>query len=419
MDKRIWGIIGGLALVLALLSPYVLGSTKKVARLFEAAEMLYAQKDYEGAIATYNEALHESHKFRVNTETIDKDFTTLVNFKIAMSYAKLAEYTDNPIYYEKALEYIEKALQTVILAAYEGNLIYLRGHIFYKTEQLSLAEEVLTQLLANFPGNSFMEEAEKMIVHIRQQQELSGSIWIDDLSKFEAFNKQKIRTLFVANHLRVAENYTEAAEQYEVFVNTNPSTIETTYALYWAGWCYYKAASTDETLFSKSRAAFQSLINNYAKSPYALKALEKLRELDQRNAKNETHKAITAAENTVLRAEQSDGKSVAISEAIARLDNAKEAQERGNYEEALRLANDAQKTAQTAIDNHTAAKRYVEQGHNDLRQGRLESATQKAKAALRIDPSYQNANNLLEKIKQNALSRFGLEKISYLKISHL
>ena len=400
MNSRTWGIIGGFALLLALLSPYVLGSTKKVERLFEDAETLYAQKDYEGAIATYNEALHESHKFRVNTETIDKDFTTLVNFKIAMSYAKLAEHRDDPIYYEKALEHIEKASRTVILAAYEGNLIYLRGYIFYKTEQLVLAEEVLTQLLANFPGNAFMEDAEKIIAHIRQQQELSVPIWADDLSKFEAFNKQKIRNLFVANHLRAAENYTEAAEQYEVFVNTHPSTIETAYALYWAGWCYYKAASTDETLFSKSRAAFQNLINNHAKSPYALKAREKLRELDQIDAKNEVHKAITAAENAVLRAGQSNCKSVAISEAITGLDNAKAAQERGNHEEALRLAKDAEKTAQTAIDNHTAAKRSVEQGHNDLRQGRLESAIRKAKAALRIDPSYQNANNLLEKIKQ-------------------
>ena len=79
MNSRMWGIIGGFALLLALLSPYVLGSTKKVERLFEDAERLYAQKDYESAIATYNEALQESHKFRVNTETIDKDFTTLVN----------------------------------------------------------------------------------------------------------------------------------------------------------------------------------------------------------------------------------------------------------------------------------------------------------------------------------------------------
>ena len=62
MNKRIWGIIGGLALLLVLLSPYVLGSTKKVERLFEDAETLYEQNDYDRAIAKYREALKESKK---------------------------------------------------------------------------------------------------------------------------------------------------------------------------------------------------------------------------------------------------------------------------------------------------------------------------------------------------------------------
>ena len=68
MNERMWGIIGGLALVLALLSPYVLGSTKKVERLFEGAETLYEQNNYKGAIAKYSEALKESKKLRAKTE---------------------------------------------------------------------------------------------------------------------------------------------------------------------------------------------------------------------------------------------------------------------------------------------------------------------------------------------------------------
>ena len=35
MNARIWGIIGGVALVLALLSPFVLGSAQKVERLLK------------------------------------------------------------------------------------------------------------------------------------------------------------------------------------------------------------------------------------------------------------------------------------------------------------------------------------------------------------------------------------------------
>ena len=99
MNSRIWGIIGGFALVLALLSPYVLGSSKKVAQLFEAAEVLYEEENYESAIAKYSEALKESKKLGAKTATIDEDFTTLVNLKIAMSYAKLAEQSDDANYY--------------------------------------------------------------------------------------------------------------------------------------------------------------------------------------------------------------------------------------------------------------------------------------------------------------------------------
>ena len=49
MNEKIWGIIGGIALVLALLSPLVLGNSKKVERLFEEAEALYEPLDYDGA----------------------------------------------------------------------------------------------------------------------------------------------------------------------------------------------------------------------------------------------------------------------------------------------------------------------------------------------------------------------------------
>ena len=64
MNSRIWGIIGGVALVIALLSPLVLGNSKKIEQLFEAAEALYERSDYEAAITKYKEALRESKKIR-------------------------------------------------------------------------------------------------------------------------------------------------------------------------------------------------------------------------------------------------------------------------------------------------------------------------------------------------------------------
>ena len=85
MNSRIWGIIGGTCLGTCPTITYVLGSSKKVEQLFEAAETLYdANSDYENAIAKYKEALKESNKLRLRKpNTIDKDFTTFVNLKIA------------------------------------------------------------------------------------------------------------------------------------------------------------------------------------------------------------------------------------------------------------------------------------------------------------------------------------------------
>ena len=83
MDTKIWGIISGIALALALLSPLVLGSTKKVKQTFEEAETLYEQQQYEDANERYNRALEESKKFGAKPDTIVSDFKAHVYYKIA------------------------------------------------------------------------------------------------------------------------------------------------------------------------------------------------------------------------------------------------------------------------------------------------------------------------------------------------
>lgn len=415
MNPRILGIIGGLALVVALLSPFILGSSKKVEQLFEAAETLYEQNDYEGAIVKYKEALKESKKLRSKTEAIDEDFTTFVNFKIAMSYVKLVEQSDDTKYYEKALEHVERADQTVKLAEYEEQLIYLWGYILHKTGQLKQASEKLTRLIENFPNSPFVENAQEIIVQIEEQLEASEDnteeevipppdrripLWINDLSKFEAFNKKRNTTLVVPNRLRANQRYVEAAEQYENFANTNSSTVEAAYALYWSGWCYYEAASDDPDLFNQSYIAFQRLVDNHNDSRYTHEAHERLTEIENRRLEGESAEAIIDAEEAVHQVQQSDCRSDAISEVITHLSNARREQERGNYAASLTWANEAKTTARNVIDNHETARRYVNQGYTYLNQGRLETATQKAREALRIDPPYQDAQRLLEEIKQ-------------------
>lgn len=339
MNPRILGIIGGLALIVALLSPFLMGSSKKTERLFEAAETLYNQNDYGGAIAKYKEALKESKKRGVKTESIREDFKTFVNLRIARSYVNLAEKAgdiNDYEYYEKSLEYIETASQTAKLRKHKVDLTYRWGYALYKIGDLDQAKEKLMQLIENFPNSPLVKEAEEIIEYITQKQNTGemeniipnsgrAPVWVNDPSRFEAFNKKNNRKLVVPNRLRAEKHYVQAAEQYEDFANTNSSTAEAVYALYWAGWCYFEAASNNEILINQASNAFQRLIDLYSNSPYVPRVNERLNDI---------------------------------------------------------------------------VKWYVNEGYTHLNQERLEEATKKARDALDIDPSYQDAKKLLDEIRQ-------------------
>ena len=170
MNERIWGIIGGVALVLALLSPLVLGNSKKVERLFEEAEALYERLDYDGAIEKYEAALRASNKFGVKTEHIDKDFTTLVNLKVALCYYHLVEKTQDVNYYQNALAYIEKTWSNAYVAKHQEELTYLWAEILYKIKDFEQAKVKFAWLIDKFPSSRWMAKALYTIGDINYQQ---------------------------------------------------------------------------------------------------------------------------------------------------------------------------------------------------------------------------------------------------------
>ena len=410
MDRRIWGVIGGLALVLALLSPYVLGSTKKVERLFEAAETLYEQNDYKGAIAKYSEALKESKKTRAKPETIDKDFTTLVNFKIAISYVQLAGYENSANNYEKALEYIEKAAQTVKLLEYEEKLTYQWGYIFYKMGHLEQAIEKLAQLIEKFPNSPLVEKAQETIAQINEQldtteiEEVAYPTdptfpWTNDLSKFEAFNKARNRRLVVPNRLRAEEKFAQAAEEYETFANDYPFTQQAAYALYWAGFCY--SPDSTATLSDKSIDIFQKLIKNYPESLYAVKVSKRLEPIPVPPAvPPDLDKAIRKVEEAVQALKALNSESPAVETVEAHLVNAKQEKARNNYEAAYQWTKNAEELVKNATEAHKKAEGYVKAGYSRLRQGELNRAKANVDAARSADPSYPKIRELSKEIER-------------------
>lgn len=160
---RISGIIGGIVLLIGFLVPFTMGSTENLQQLFKSAEELYVQADYEGAIAKYTAALEESTKEGVNTQVIDKDFTTLAHYKIAVSYTRLADQTGDVSHYKTAIDHIEKVALTASVPVHKEGLTYLWGFILYQTDQFKLAELKFKQLIEDFSESLFVENAWYMI----------------------------------------------------------------------------------------------------------------------------------------------------------------------------------------------------------------------------------------------------------------
>ena len=171
MNARIWGIIGGVALVLTLLSPLVLGSAQKLERLFEAAEALYERSDYENAIEKYKEALKESKKLGTKTERIDKEFNTLANLKIARCYYELAEDSSDDRHYQDALTYISKVVLKAQAPKYQEELTYLLAEIFYKTGDFDQAASKFFELIEKFPKGQWRSKALYTIGDINFKQQ--------------------------------------------------------------------------------------------------------------------------------------------------------------------------------------------------------------------------------------------------------
>lgn len=169
MNDRIWGIIGGVALVLALLSPLVLGSAQKVERFFESAEALYERSDYEGAIIKYKAALKESKKLGAKTERIDPDFTTLANLKIAQCYYELAEDSSDDRDYQSALTHVREVVLDAKVPKHEEELTYLWADILYKTGDLNQAKSKFLQLIDKFPNGRWVAKALYTIGEINYQ----------------------------------------------------------------------------------------------------------------------------------------------------------------------------------------------------------------------------------------------------------
>jgi tetratricopeptide (TPR) repeat protein len=308
MNPRILGIIGGLALLVALLSPFMMGSSKKVEQLYQSAEDLYGQADYEGAIEKYTVALEESTKRGVKTEVIDKDFETLANYKIAVSYSRLAEQSGDMNHYDTAVEYIEKVAPTATIPKHREGLTYLWGHILYRTEQFELAEPKFTQLIENFPNSLFVENAWYAIGQLNyklQNYEDSRQAFKAVLDGFPNSDFKDDAQHLIAQSFLNESNYEQAYQEFdkiatEEFKNYADLQAE---AMYKAAYCLNQLGRGDEAIGRYTNFITQFPESQYVTAAYFDQGAIYARQKDYDNARVNYELALQNTADRTLQAE--------------------------------------------------------------------------------------------------------------------
>ena len=270
MNPKTLGILGGVALLAVLFWPS--GSSKKVERLYNEAEELFSQADYERAIEGYDEALEESTKWGVKTEVIDRDFHTLAHYKIAVSYSKWAEQTGDVNYYDTAVEFIEKVAANASVPKHQEGLTYLWGHILYKQEKYELSEPKFQALIETFPNSLFVENAWYAIGQLNyklQKYEDSRHAFKEVLDGFPNSDFKDDAQHLIAQSFLNEKNYEQSYQEFdklatEEFKNYPELQAE---AMYKAAFCLNQLARDEEAI-----GRYSTFITRFPDSQYVTAA---------------------------------------------------------------------------------------------------------------------------------------------------
>ena len=371
MDTKTLGIIGGLALVLALLSPFVFGSTRKVKQAFKDAEALYEQRQYEAASEKYNNTLKSSKKFGVKTDSIAPDFRAHIHYKMAQCAKQLGRGN-------VALQHYREVIVNFPESRYVTDSYVGSGDIYFDRKEYRAASEEYKRALETTAD----EERKKQIGQKYQQTLIlingPGPKTIPEPPVVEEIDTLDFSLLTEAAELRFNERFEEAAMQYQVFANAYLPLEDAIYALYWTGRCYHEAR-----LFQQSADTFKRFTANYGYSSNAIEAYHGLAAvyLDWAKRDEDTSKCRLAIQTV----EDTERKYPASRTALERT--------------VLDLMQKIKREAEDCMPPEPPPEEeYVRQGHQHFEKGELEIAETKAKKALRINPTYPPAEHLLTDI---------------------
>ena len=361
MDAKIWGVIGGLALVVALLSPFVLGSSKKVERIFEDAEMAYEEGRYEDALERYNKALKESKKLGVKTDTIVPEFHAYIHYKIAQCEQQLGNAN-------VALERYREVIVNFQESRYVTDSYVDSGDIYFDLEDyeatIAAYEHALETTEDTARRDQINERYQRALVFIIPRQPPHR----------EEIDTPDFAALTEATYLRFQERFREAATQYNAFASNYLPAETAIYALYWAGRCYHKAG-----LFQQSVDAFEKLIDDYA---YTLNTIE-------------AYHGLSVVYFDWAKRDQDTSKCQLV---IQTIEDAKQeyADSRAALDQRVLIL---MEEIERQIEEYKEG--ITNQGREHFDRGELELAEEKARETLRINSECESAKQLLRDIKRN------------------
>lgn len=366
MDTKTLGIIGGLVLALALLSPFVLGNTRKVKQALKDAEALYEQRQYKDASEKYNNALKRSKKFGVKTDSIVPDFRAHIHYKMAQCAKELGR-ADVALHHYRfiAVQFSDSQYAT---DSYVGS-----GDIYFDRKEYKAASQEYKRALETTAD----EERKKQIGQKYQQTLIliNGSGPAPPV--VEEIHTPDFSLLTEATELRFNERFEEAAMQYQVFANAYLPLEDAIYALYWTGRCYHEAR-----LFQQSVDTFKRFIADYGYSSNTIEAYHGLAAvyLDWAKRDEDTSKCRLAIQTV----EDTEQKYSASRTALERT--------------VLALMQEIKREAEDCIPQPSPEELCVIEGRKHFKKSELEIAEAKARKAQRINPTYLPAEQLLTDI---------------------
>ena len=245
-----------------------------VKNLFLQAEDSYHQKDYLTAIKKYKAVVKEPEKYgKINftrLPNVGENFPTLtlINFRIASCYSKLAEQSnDSKILYSRAIAYVQLAATPITNNKYKPESYFFWGVLLHKSGKPEQAIQKFNEFVRHFPIHPLVEEALYRIgvfYHKQKKYVFSRRAFKQIVSKFPSSIFKDEAWYRIAQSFLNELNYEQA---YQGFVRVHKAEFQVESG-YYAAYCLYQLGKHSEALILYTNFIKKHPRNQYISAVY-------------------------------------------------------------------------------------------------------------------------------------------------------